>query len=206
MLIDRYSLFIFDWDGTLATSTTLVRAARLLQTRYNVKKLPKRGSGLRADSRAELVEAVKINRLYAFLYELYSAFYKPKLKPGALDLLKLLKKRGKKIAIFSDANRHRLHIEARKLGAEKYADFMLSAASIGRYKPDPTGITKIVERLGAGKGKSIYIGDMAVDVYVARFAGVASCAVSDGVDPEDVLREAKPAYLVPNLKAIKGIK
>ncbi len=206
MLIDRYRLFIFDWDGTLATSTSLVRAARLLQTRYNVGRMARERADFRAGGNAELNEAVRLNRLYAFIYELYSAFYRPKPKPGALELLKLLKKRGKKIAIFSDANRHRLAIEARKLGIAEYADFMLSAASIRRFKPDPTGIVKIMERFRLDRKDCIYIGDMAVDAYVARFAGIHSCVVSDGVDPYDVLRKAKPDHIVTNLSSIKTLK
>ncbi len=206
MLIDRYRLFIFDWDGTLATSTSLVRAARLMQTRYNVGKIAKKRAKFKADKNTELNESVRLNRLYAFIYELYSAFYKPKLKPGALELLKLLKKRGKKIAIFSDANKHRLFIEARKLGVTEYSDFMLSAASIKRFKPDPTGIAKIVENFKCNKEECIYIGDMAVDAYVAKFAGISSCVVTDGVDPYDILRRAKPDHIVTNLAAIKGLK
>ena len=206
MLIDRYRLFIFDWDGTLATSTSLVRATRLMQTRYNVGKIAARRANFKPDEETELTEAVKLNRLYAFIYELYSTLYKPRLKPGALEILKILKTRGKKVAIFSDANKHRLQIEARKLGVVDYADFLLSAASIRKFKPDPTGITKITELFNCDKRECIYIGDMAVDAFVAEFAGVTSCVVSDGVDPYDVLKSAKPDYIVSSLSAIKDIK
>ena len=202
MLIDRYDLFIFDWDGTLATSTTLVRAARLLQTRYKIETMDKK-DWRRNESKTEIEDAVKINRFYAMLYELYSAFYKPQLKPGALALLRLLKKKGKKIAIFSDANKHRLFIETKKLGVDKYVDFSLSAASINKYKPNPTGIKEIVKKMGGRNKTSLYVGDMAVDVYVARLAGVDSCAVSDGVDPKDVLERVGPNYLVRNLKTLE---
>ena len=201
MLIDRYSLFIFDWDGTLATSTTLVKAARLLQTRYKIETIDKQ-DWKSSESKAKIEDAVKINRFYAMIYELYSTFYRPQLKPGALELLKLLKKKGKKIAIFSDANKHRLFIETKRLGVDKYVDFSLSAASIKKYKPNPIGIKEIVRRLGGKNKQSLYIGDMAVDVYVARFAGIDSCAVSDGVDPQDVLERVGPNHLVKNLKAL----
>ena len=34
MLLDRYKLIIFDWDGTLSTSTPIVKVARFAKMRY----------------------------------------------------------------------------------------------------------------------------------------------------------------------------
>ncbi|MHB1830657.1 MAG: hypothetical protein ACYCO0_04670, partial [Candidatus Micrarchaeaceae archaeon] len=39
MLVDRYDLFIFDWDGTLSTSTSLLKTLRLLNRRYSVARI-----------------------------------------------------------------------------------------------------------------------------------------------------------------------
>jgi len=206
MLIDRYNLFIFDWDGTLATSAPLVKIARLFKRRYSISHMVNRSATYKIDTVSEFVRQEDISRFYAFAYGVYSFFYKPKLKPGAMELLRELKKKGKKVAIFSDANRYRLLIEVKKLGVLDYADLMLSADSIKRYKPNPTGIKMILDNFRCSKSKCLYIGDMAADIFTARFAGVSSCVVGDGVDPHEVLRSVKPTYFSESIGALRSLK
>ncbi len=206
MLVDRYDLFIFDWDGTLSTSTSLLKALRLLNRRYSVARIMGNKELYKIDTVPQFRRKERINKLYTMTYSLYSMFYKPRLKPGAIDLLKHLKRKGKKIAIFSDANRYRLFIEARKFGVLEHVDFVLSADSIKRYKPNPTGLMMIVDRFRYGKRRCIYVGDMASDVFTARFAGITCCAVGDGIDPVYVLKKVNPDYLVKDIKSLKSVK
>ena len=206
MLVDRYDLFIFDWDGTLSTSTSLLKALRLLNRRYSVARITGNKELYKIDTVPQFRRKEEINKIYALTYGFYSVFYKPRLKPGVIELLKHLKQKGKKIAIFSDANRHRLFIEAKRFGVLEHVDFVLSADSIKRYKPNPTGLMMIVDRFKYRKNRCIYVGDMASDVFTARFAGITCCAVGDGVDPYYVLRKVNPDYIVNDLKSLKSIK
>ncbi len=205
MLIDRYSLFIFDWDGTLSTSTSIVKLARHVKMRYNVSHI----MGHRDEYRIERMPKFKderTGRLYSLAYWLYSIVYKPRLKPGVIELFRLLKKKGKKIAIFSDSNRFRLAIEVNRLGVMDYADFVLSADSIKKFKPNPTGLITIVNQFGYGKGRCLYFGDMASDVYTAKFAGLRVCAVADGVDSYDLLKEVGADYVAKSIGAVRNIR
>ena len=43
---------------------------------------------------------------------------------------------------------------------------------------------------------------MAVDVYTARFAGIDSCAIADGVDPYGLLKSVKPDYMVRSIEEL----
>ena len=83
-------------------------------------------------------------------------------------------------------------------------DWILSAESIKRFKPNPTGIVAIEKRLKVKAKDCVYVGDMAVDVYTARFAGVDSCAIANGVDPYNLLKRVKPTYLVRNIGALRS--
>lgn len=206
MLIDRYKLFIFDWDGTLSTSTSLVKITRILKRRYDVARIMGSRDQYRIETVPQFNRKEENNELYALVYGIYSLFYRPVLKPGTLELLKALKKRGKKVAIFSDSNRYRLFIEVKKLGILDYVDFMLSADSIKRFKPNPTGIMMIVNNFKCSKSKCIYVGDMASDVFAAKFAGVASCAVGDGVDSYDLLKSVKPDYMIGDIASLGRLK
>ena len=85
--------------------------------------------------------------------------------------------------------------EVRSTNMVKYVDFILSSDAIDRYKPDPSGILLIVDKYRMKKDKVVYVGDMASDVYASRFAGVKACAVADGLDPLQLIKDAKPDYL-----------
>lgn len=200
-ILTRYDLFIFDWDHTLTTSTVVLDAIRLL----NFGR--KERTALKRMKEYEPMNAIKhmtvkedANRLYALFDDIYSVIFKPRLKPGAIELLKLLKKNHKKVAIFSDSKMYRLIKETRELGMLRYVDYALSAESIERYKPDPTGIMILMDKFRAKKKETLYIGDMVSDVLTAKFAGTDSCAVSGGIDLRAQLADARPTHIFENLR------
>ena len=204
MPIGDYGLFIFDWDGTLSTSTFLVRLSRLLQRRYSVGYIKAHFEDYRKQEAKGVKMKEEVNRTYARLYDVYSFFYRPKLQPGVKDLLRDLKARKKRVAIFSDSSRYRLMSEVKMLGLLKYVDFILSADSIDRYKPNPQGLLVVAKRFRAKKGKVLYIGDMASDILTARFAKMDVCTVGNGVDPYKLLKELHPDYLFRDLVELKS--
>ncbi len=198
-LLDDFDLFIFDWDGTISTSTSIVRATRFFKRRYDTTYIEKH----RKDYEVKDVSNIRIEEeehmLFSRAYDLYSVFVRPRLKPGAKKVLNMLKRSSKKIAVFSDAISYRLIKEARMLGLSELPNTFLSSDSIKRYKPDPTGLLVIADSFRAKKDRTIYIGDMSSDIMTARFAGVRACAVCDGVQPYEVLSRAKPDYIFQSL-------
>jgi phosphoglycolate phosphatase len=62
-------------------------------------------------------------------------------------------------------------------------------------KPDPSGLLRLVEELGATPAETWMIGDSAIDMRTARAAGVRACGVTWGLDPAGV-RAAAPAVLL----------
>lgn len=203
MFLKDYDLFIFDWDGTLTTSKGLVRVSAYLKRRYNMDYINSHKQLYTMGSNRSIESKKGISRIYAAVYDFYSMFSMPSLKPHALDLLAELKRNKKKVAIFSDANRHRLYLETRRLGVLDHADMILSADSIKEFKPNPTGIAAILKNFRVKKGRCLYIGDMVVDIFTARFAGVDSCGVSDGVEPKELLKKVKPDYIVDSLESLR---
>ncbi len=206
MLLDKYKLVIFDWDGTLSTSTPIARAARFTKIRYSLSDIEKKRHLYKKVKFKDDMRTEEVSRLYAFIYDMYSYFYKPRLKEGVIELMKRLRKLGKRIAIFRDSNRYRLYDETKKLGIGLYVDYILSADTIKRFKPNPTGLISIARRFRVKKNECLYVGDMAVDVYTARFAGIDSCAVANGVDPYKLLKEVKPNYLLRNIESLLKTK
>lgn len=194
-ILSKYDLFIFDWDHTLTTSTVIVTSL------YIINRFRKRARANEFKNRKitkNEVQRIKVdeevNRIYSFFDDLYSMFFRPRLKKDAMLLLEFLKKNNKKVAIFSDSKTYRLMKEMRELGVVKYIDLAISAESINGYKPNPTGVLLLLDRLKTEKKKTVYIGDMVTDILTAKFSGVDSCAVSDGIDTHPILKETGPTY------------
>ena len=141
MLLDENELFIFDWDGTLATSGALIRVSKMLKARYKLGYILKHKERYKVRSVNDLVIKEEKGKLVSTIYALYAKLYPVRLKPGSEELLKLLKKNRKRVCIFSDSNTTRLMAEARSTNMVKYVDFILSSDAIDRYKPDPSVIS-----------------------------------------------------------------
>ncbi len=199
MPINDFELYIFDWDGTLSTSTPLVKFSRFFKRRYNVKYVRSHPEYYKRSRNKKLVFKEEVNRSYAGLYDLYLTFAKPRLQIGAVDILRTLNEAGKQTAIFSDSKQYRLVKEIKLLGLSDYVDYVLSADTVKMYKPNPGGLELVAKKFGVSKKNCIYIGDMASDILTARFAGVSSCGVCNGVDSRDVLKKMDPNYLFSDL-------
>jgi HAD superfamily hydrolase (TIGR01509 family) len=198
MIAEKIDLFIFDWDGTLSTSTTLVSATRLLKLRYNLNDIMRRSGEYSSAKpiKGNISEYIRKHeermRIFSWLFDLYYFFAKPQLKPGAKAAISELKRQRKMIAIFSDSKHYRLVKEVTELGLADSIDMVLSAETVNVYKPNPSAILAIAKEFGILKGRTMYVGDMASDIMTAKFAGMKSCGICGGMDPCRVVRAAKP--------------
>jgi FMN phosphatase YigB (HAD superfamily) len=206
--LSKYDLFIFDWDHTLTTSTLVVTILDMLR-RYGRRGGADRIRSTRSSkfSAEGIVIRERTSKLYSLLDDAYALAFNPKLKPGATDTLDFLRSKGKKVAIFSDSKAYRLLKEIRNLGIDSRVDFALAAESIDSYKPDPTGLLLLIDRFGASKKRSVYIGDLPTDIMAARLAGIDAYAVADGIGSLRSLRNEKPDRLFPKLTSLlKALK
>ncbi len=201
-ILDKYELFIFDWDNTLSTSSFLVNVIpRLKHACIGEHKVH---NTARYDH--VIVKNFKIaeteNEIKSIIYDLNTRIMKPKLKPSSAELINLLKRRHKKIAIFSNAQRDRLITEMRRLMPVNDFDFVLSASSIKGYKPNPLGLLILMNKFRIAKSKTLYVGDAVVDVEAAKYAGIDCAIVCDGLGAYGEIRQAKPAYIFKSVYAL----
>lgn len=70
------------------------------------------------------------------------------------------------------------------LGLAKIFSRVYGGDMLPAKKPDPTGILALMQESGTAANETVMIGDSAVDVQTARNAGVGSCGVLWGFQPE----------------------
>ena len=211
--LGEYKTFIFDWDGTIQSLRTILMINEALKSivrdtkgALEPKKVPRRNYSELNLKR--LIELEKIdNSFMSYVLDLVLWLSRPKMRNDVLPVLRALHSRGRKIVIFSNANKHRLTKEIKLLGLSKYLDVVVSARNAGAPKPNPLGLEVAIKLSKTRKSECIYIGDMVTDILVARAAGIASCAVAGGFDRYSVLQREKPDYLYRSMEELlrKGL-
>jgi FMN phosphatase YigB (HAD superfamily) len=97
---------------------------------------------------------------------------RPALRDGVVDLLAGCKRRGLRLAVWSD---YPAAAKLKAMGLAGFFDVGICAqdAEVRRFKPDPRGLEVIMSRLGVSKDEVLYIGDRPeVDGVAAARAGV----------------------------------
>jgi HAD superfamily hydrolase (TIGR01509 family) len=116
--------------------------------------------------------------------------------PGLRAFLGAAKDRGLRLGVLSD------YPAAAKLEAMKLTEFfdvVVSAqdASVNRFKPDPSGLTEALRRLGAAPSQALYVGDRDdVDGTVATAAGVACVIVGGRRSPSAIASNYRDLHTV----------
>ena len=206
-ILDRYDLFIFDWDGTIEKVMYMYRLNEKLNPFWRSRKRSSFREAITPDDSRRIKEQLRKlehveeedERRLKRLLDIYMMFTKPKMQEGALVVLKTLHDRGKTLAVFSNGAMWRVRREIKTLRIEDYFDSMVSAQSIGFLKPNPIGIHLIMNRCRVSRNKTLYIGDMVDDIKTARSANVDSCGIAAGFDNYNALDDEKPTYLFRNM-------
>jgi phosphoglycolate phosphatase len=191
-------LIIFDLDGTLIDSSKDLALA-MNATRLHVGMEPLDpnlifsyvGNGaamlvrraLGPDASKELLHEALV-----FFLKFYRehALGHTQLYPDIRELLEELSRAGHQLAILTNKP---ARISFDILGALKLASHfvrVLGGDSLMAKKPDPLGITTLLTETGFSAGSALMVGDSGVDVRTARNAGVRSCGVTWGFQPESL--------------------
>jgi phosphoglycolate phosphatase len=196
----KYSLIVFDWDGTLIDSAgTIVRCIQDTARDLGLE-VPDRerashviGLGLH-DSLRHAVPGLPAERYLEFAAAYRKHFLAGEdamlLFPGILDLLDRLSKE-RLLAIATGKSRKDLD---RALESENLGRFFSGSrcADETNPKPHPAMLFELMEEFSISKTKTLMIGDTSHDLEMARAAGVDALAVTYGAHPEKGLRACGP--------------
>lgn len=203
-------LVIFDLDGTLIDSKLdLAHAANA--TRGHMGMLPLEyervysyvGNGapvlirrvLGPDAtEAQVEEALEFFLEYYRDHMLdYTVLY-----PGVGESLEQLREAGVRMAVLTNkpVRISRAIVDGLGVGGHFYQVY--GGNSFDFKKPHPIGVETLMKECGAARERTMMVGDSSVDIQTARNAGVKSCGVTYGFQPE-TLKTVPPDLLVDRM-------
>jgi phosphoglycolate phosphatase len=208
----KYSLIVFDWDGTLIDSAgTIVHciqeAARELGLEVPDRERASHVIGLGLhDSLRFAVPGLPAERYqeFALCYRKHFGARRDSMMlfPGIVELLAQLSKQ-RRLAIATGKGRQGLD---RALEAENLGRFFSGSrcADETNPKPHPAMLLELMEQFSADKAKTLMIGDTSHDLEMARAAGVDALAVTYGAHPEHGLRACGPLGCFPDVASLRA--
>jgi phosphoglycolate phosphatase len=207
----KYSLIVFDWDGTLIDSAgTIVECIQAAALEIGVE-VPDRerashviGLGLH-DSLRFAVPGLPAERYpeFAALYRKHFLEREDRmlLFPGVRELLETLA-RGRRLAIATGKSRRGLDRALDAGGLRRY--FSASrCADETRPKPHPAMLLELASELQVDLREGLMIGDTSHDLEMANAAGMDALAVTYGAHPEPGLRACNPRACVPDVPSLE---
>jgi putative hydrolase of the HAD superfamily len=133
-----------------------------------------------------------------------SKFMKP--FPQVIETLEALKAQGLKLAIVSDANAVKVHMNLYTLGIDQYFDDVIPYEETGVRKPSKEPFMLALKRLGVKPEETIHVGDYPErDVKGANESGIISVHAVYGNVRSEPPYEDKPDYEINKFSEILGI-
>jgi phosphoglycolate phosphatase len=212
---------IFDFDGTLIDSYEAIgESLNHVRSSFGLPPLPPEevkgmvGHGLehlidKAVGPQGIEEGVRLFRQsYAALCE-----RKTRILPQVKETLDELDRRGYQMAIASNKPSYFARDILKALEMEHLFAEVLGPNDVERPKPDPEMLEIIMMRVGLSPDEVVYVGDMLIDIEVARHAGVAVYAIPTGSASREALLEGRPdrvlhrfTDLLTVLPAVSGVR
>jgi phosphoglycolate phosphatase len=204
----RYDLIVFDWDGTLADSTTIIARSIREALRDMGEAVPDEdaaryviGLGL-ADALRTVAPSLPVTRhseLVAHYRKRYLAAEQDiPMFEGAVELLSELERAGYFLGVATGKSRIGLDRVLTKNGlATRF--HATRCADEGLPKPHPDMLLHVMDRLGVEPDATLMIGDTTHDLLLAKNAGVAAVAVSYGAHARESLATFAPIATVHSM-------
>lgn len=212
----KYEAVIFDLDGTLID--TLEDLKDSINFALKQHGMPERsleevrsfvGNGVKKlvfrsvpeNTSDELRESC----LKAFkAHYITNSMNKTKPYSGICELIKKLKEKGVKLAVVTNKTQDAADGIMNEFFKDDF-EIIIGQIDGVAQKPQPDGVWYAIEKLGASKQNSVYIGDSEVDCLTAKNSGISIIGVTWGFRGRRVLEENNADYIVDSPEEIIDI-
>ena len=205
-----YRLCIFDLDGTLLntinalTYTTNVTLSALGLGQIVPEQTKKMvGDGYKKQMERALMACGDENLVHyeealTLYMENFAKYYMKDVKPyaGIPQLLEYLKKKGIKIAVYSNKPHHQAVENIETIFGKDYFDCLRGEQAGTPKKPAPDGALIVFRELGMQPGDCLYLGDTNTDMKTGIAAGMDTVGVTWGFRDREELVALSPQYIV----------
>ena len=207
-------IVIFDFDGTLGDTRRkiIITFQRTMQER-GLEVMSEEvcastigltlGDGFKAMyptlSDAEAEECVEHYRR-VFFEDIDSTT--PELFDGVKEALARLSTMDLRLTIASSRSSPSLKLFLKNMGIADYFSYIVAADTVVKHKPDPEPVLQTLRECGYKPEEAIVVGDMPVDVLMARHAGVRSVGVTWGNAQREELETAGADYVIDHISEL----
>lgn len=205
----RKDYVLLDWDGCLAKTLDVwlkvykeVINERDIQVNDDLdfveKSFGKWEKGFEEVGVKDSVVAYK-----EALQKVEEEIVKVELYPNAVDLLRDLKSKGKKLALLTSSFRHLVYPAIENHGLQGYFDYILTKDETKIPKPDPWIIDFALEWLGGERAQSVMVGDSDHDMLLGKNAKVTTILFYPEHNKrfyrQELLMKHKPDFIIEDL-------
>ena len=203
MILRRFELLVFDWDGTLSDSTGAIVAC-LQQACVDLNLPvpdPERARyviGLGLEDSLAFIAPGLARGDYGRLADRYRVHYLKQttaLYPGTEALLIELIERGHRLAIATGKSHRGLERSLADLGIARYFSAWRCADQCAP-KPAPEMLTELRDEFDVDVARMLMIGDTTHDLQMAANAEVAALAICHGAHRRETLEAMRPLACV----------
>lgn len=212
----KYNTYVFDMDGTIlntiddltvSTNLTMEELGYPVHTVDEVKWFV--GNGIRKLVERAVPEGTSeddISKAFDVFMKHYSKHCKDKTGPynGIIELLKELKKAGKKLAVVSNKADEPVKILAEEIFPGMFDIAIGEKAGVNK-KPARDMVDIALKELGADRESAVYIGDTNVDFETAKNSELDCILVTWGFRDAEFLSKYDAQYMVDSPQEILSI-
>lgn len=201
-MFNQIKAVIFDLDGTLVDSMGLWRD-------IDIEFLSARGIEYKDDLQ-EKIEGMSFTETAVFCKDYYKLTesveelkeiwnqmaedkyrYEVQLKPGVMELLEELKRRGIKMGIATSNSKELIAAVNEAYHFDRYISCVVTSCSVNRGKPAPDVYLEAARQLSVLPEECLVFEDIVKGIEAGKNAGMLVCAVEDSFSAEQ--RERKKA-------------
>jgi len=197
----QFDLIVWDWDGTLADSTSMITHAVLnAAEQVSLPVISKQaasniiGLGLREAIHA-LYGDIPTEQAQAFATQYRANYYAGEheiaLFAGAVESIMALSQRGFKLAVATGKGRQGLNLALAHCGLDQYFHATRTVNECFS-KPHPQMLEELMSHLMVLPERTLMIGDTSYDLQMAQNAGVKSVGVTYGAQSAEQWQHLNP--------------
>ncbi len=208
------NLIVFDFDGTLFdTKKDIAASVNASLKKYGFQPVDEdkiwsyTGDGTEILLKRILKEdkGILFKKILDYTINYYSLNFANFTKPvdDVIDFLDKFKE--KKKVILSNKNREIITKVLNKFNLLQKFQAVYGKDSFMKNKPDPYPLLKIMEDFGVVPENTIFIGDSANDIIIAKRSGIRSFIIPSGATPIEDIKKLNPFKIFYNYREIENL-